>query len=100
MIRGEIAETQELQILSGRAGRIKVAGGEYISTGFRSYKARLGPSRSGKLYNLKCQGIKEITGHLMKHPLQEINKEFRDAELIGIDAPLPEYTRGGGTAGC
>ena len=28
----------------------------------------------------------------MKHPFQEINKELRDAELIGIDAPLPEYT--------
>ena len=47
MIQGEIAETQELQVLSGQTGQIKVAGGGYIPTNFGSYKARLGPSRSG-----------------------------------------------------
>ena len=87
MIQREVAENQELKILSGRAGRIKVAGREYVSTGFGSYKATLGPSRSGRFYNLKCQGIKEITGNLVEHPLKEINKELRDAEMIDVDTP-------------
>ena len=106
MIRGEIAETQELQVLSGRAGRIYATGGGYMSTGFGSYKARLGPSRSGKQLELNCQGLQEITGPLVKHLLQEIHKELRDAGVIGFNAPLPEYTgegtseHTGGTTGC
>lgn len=91
LIRGEVAETQELLVISGRAGRIKVAGGGYISTNYGSYRARLGHSRSGRKVELNCKGIQEITGHLKKHPLQEIHKELRDAEL-GFDPPLPEYT--------
>ena len=82
MIQGEIAETEGLEILSARAGRIKVAGGDFISTGFGSYKTALGPSRTGNFHNLKCQGIKEITGELMKHPLQEINQELWDTEMV------------------
>ena len=30
----------------------------------------------------------------MEHPLK-INKELRDAKMIDVDTPLPEYTRGG-----
>ena len=95
MIQGEIAENQELEILSGRAGQIKVAGGEYVSTGFGSYKATLGPSKYGKLYNLKGLRIKEITGNLAEHPLKEINKEVRVAKMIDVDTPLPKYAGGG-----
>ena len=46
-----------------------------------------GPSRTGNFHNLKCQGIKEITGELMKHPLQEINQELRDMEMVDMNAP-------------
>ena len=98
MIRGEIAETEGLDILSARAGRIKVAGGDFISTGFRSYKTTLGPSRTWNFHNLKCQGIKEITGELMKHPLQEINQELREMEMVDMNAPFPKFT-GGGSVG-
>ena len=83
-----------MEILSARTGKIKVAGGEFISTGFGSYKTTLGPSRTGNFYNLKCQGIKEITGELTKHPLQEINQELRNAEMMDVNAPPPEVTRG------
>ena len=98
MIRGEIAETEGLEILSARAGRNKVAGGDFISTGFGSYKTTLGPSRTGNFHNLKCQGIKEITGELMKHLLQEINQALRDMKMVDVNAPLPKFT-GGGSVG-
>ena len=88
MIRGEIAETEGLEILSARAGQIKVAGGDFTSTGFGSYRTTLGPSRTGNFHDLKCQGIKEITGELMKHPLQEINQELRDMEMMDVNPPF------------
>ena len=31
----------------------------------------------------------------MKHPLQEINLELRDMEMVDLNAPLPKFTRGG-----
>ena len=83
-------------MISGRAGRIKVAEEGYISTNYNgSYRTQLGHSRSGRKVELRCQGIQEITGPLKKHLLQEIHKELRDAEL-GFDAPL-RSTLGGGT---
>ena len=34
-------------------------------------------------------------GYLVEHPLKEITKELRDAEMIDVYTPLPEYTGGG-----
>ena len=95
MIREEVAETEGLEILSAQAGRIKVARGDFVSTGFGSNKITLGPSRFGEFYDLKCQGIQEITESLAKHPLQEINQELRDTEMVGEDTSLLLFTGGG-----
>ena len=84
MIREEVAETEGLEILSTQAGRIKVARGDFVYTGFGSYKI-----------TLKCQGIQEITESLAKHPLQEINQELRDTEMVGEDTSLLLFTGGG-----
>ena len=92
LVRGKVAETQELQMISNRAVRITVAGGGQVSAQFGSYKTQL--SNSGRKRELICQGIQEITGQFKKYPLQEVHQEFRDAKL-GFDTPLPEYTGGG-----
>ena len=94
LIRGQVAETQELQMISNRAERITVAGGGQVSAQFGSYKTQLRLSNSGRKRELICQGIQEITGRVKKYPLQEVHQEFRDAEL-GLDTPLLEYTGGG-----
>ena len=95
IITEEMVENKELEIVSARAGKIKVAGGDYVSTDFGTYKAVLGPSRSGEYYSLQCKGMKSIMGDLTEHPLEEINRELRDSELVDLDTPVPEYTDGG-----
>ena len=93
LIRGKVAETQELQMISNQAKRIAVAGGGHVLTHFGSYKTQLRLANSGTKRELVCQGIQEIMGRLKKHLLQEIHKELRDTGLE-FDAPLPEYTGG------
>ena len=60
LIAGELAEEENLEILSARAGRIRVAGGQQVSTYYGLYKAVVGPSNSGEYFYLNCQGISTI----------------------------------------
>ena len=65
LIAGELAEEENLEILSARAGRIRVAGGQQVSTYYGLYKAVVGPSNSGEYFYLNCQGISTIAGDIM-----------------------------------
>ena len=57
LIAEELAEVENLKIISARARRIRVAGGQQISTDYGLYRAVVGPSNNGEYFNLNCQGI-------------------------------------------
>ena len=57
LIVGEIAETENLKILSAQAGCIQVAGGHQVPTDYGLYRAVAGPSVSGGYFGLNCQRI-------------------------------------------
>ena len=92
LIVGELAETENLKILSGC---IQVAGGQQIPSDMGLYRAILGPSVSGEYFNLNCQGITKIAGDIMEQSLTEVNTELRRSGLINPDTPLPKYAGGG-----
>ena len=95
LIVGEIAETENLQILSARDGCIQVAGGHKVSTDYGLYRAVEDPSTSGEYFGLNCQGIAKIAGDLKEQSLNEVNTELRRSGLINPDTLLPEYAGGG-----
>ena len=72
-------EQENLEILSTRAGQVRVAGGQQISTDYAVYKAVLGPSKDGDYFHLDCQGMRTIAGDLAEQQLDEVNRELRES---------------------
>ena len=95
MIVGELAETENLEILSARAGCIQVAGGQQVPTDYGIYRGILGPSVSGEYFNLNCQGITKIARDITEQSLTKVKTELRRSGLINPDTPLPEFAGGG-----
>ena len=95
LILGELAVTESLQLISSRSSSLTVVGGSSIKTEYGSYRLALGPDTSGEFYEVKCQGMDQVTSKFKRYDLSEIVAEFRQCADTKIKHEiLPPYVAG------
>ena len=91
LIDGDIAEQEDLCVLSQNPTTISGAGGNRISSGYGKYMLKLGSTDLG-WQHLTYHGMPEVTVKFPRYDLASINHEFQ--RVSGINAPLPSFTGG------
>ena len=95
LISGELAVNESLQLISSRPSSLTVVGGSSIKTEYGSYRLALGPDPSGEFFEIKCQGMNQVTTKFKRYDLSEIVSEFRQhAEVAMRHEVLPPYVAG------
>ena len=91
LIDGEMAEREDLCVLSQEPTRINVAGGSNLSSEYGKYLLTLGSPEFG-WHRLTCHGMPEVTVRFPKYDLHAINQEYQ--QIYGNNCPLPAFTGG------
>ena len=94
LIDGELAEKEELQVVTSKPSTLTVPGGREVGTEYGTYRTVLGPTEGGEYLEITCQGITRVTGGFSEYPLEEINKEITAIGAMGGNTRLPEYIGG------
>ena len=93
LIDGEVAERENLKVLSDKPMSLQVVGGEEVSTQYGKYQVMLG-GRSSGFHTIECLGMPQVTSKFNHYSLHEVNKELRATGIIHPDEPLPETVGG------
>ena len=91
LIDGEVAEREDLCVLSQEPTMINVAGGSNLSSEYGKYLLTLGSHELG-FHRLTCHGMPEVTVRFPRYDLHTINQEFQ--HVYGNTLPLPAFTGG------
>lgn len=94
LIEGGLAEKLNLKVLDPRSVPIGVAGAGRIWSEYGMYSVILGPTLDGKYHELKCQGIRAITGEFPHYDLHQISCEITASRKLDPDEPLPKFIGG------
>ena len=92
LLDGELAERENLQVLSSKPTAISVVGGNQIKTEYGTYKFSLGPNDSGEFYDLSCLGMSNVSDEFAEYDLEEIRAEY--LENGGSEKLLPDKIGG------
>ena len=96
LIDGQLAEEENLKIMSDKSATIKVIGGEQVSTQYGVYELKLGSKETNNCFSLTCHGLNEVTEHFEEYNLFAINQEVRSSSTeIDPSEPLPTKVGGG-----
>ena len=87
LLDGELAERENLQIVSKKRTAISVVGGNQIKTEYGTYRFSLGPNDTGEFYELSCLGMGTVSGDFAEYDLREIQDEYY--ENGGTEKVLP-----------
>ena len=91
LIEGHIAEEIGMKVFNREPSAIGVVSGGRIWTEYGSYQMLLGPTSSGKYFELVAQGITAVTGKFPKYDLTTVNDEARKTTDLHPGTPLPSY---------
>ena len=91
LIEGKIAEQIGMKVVNREPSAIGVVSGGRIWTEYGSYQMLLGPTSSGKYFELVAQGITAVTGRFPKYDLTAVNDEARNTTDLHPGTPLPTY---------
>ena len=96
MVSGQLAERENVRIISQTPTTLKVVGGTEVITEYGTYLLNIGPDFDGDTHSLVCHGIDVVAGPFDRHDLENINNEVRESGSDAIlgDEPLPEYVGG------
>jgi len=95
LISGELANNLNLQIISKKPSNLTVVGGSSVRTEYGTYRCCLGPSETGKYFELTCQGMDRVTSDFKQYDLTEIVQEFKINSIPSLaDEPTPPYIGG------
>ena len=95
IISGELATSQNLQIISKKPSQLTVVGGSSIRTEYGTYRCCLGPNEKGEYFEITCQGMDKVTSKFTKYDLTEIAREFKDQVDPNLCIePTPQYIGG------
>ena len=77
LIKGSMAEDANLKVITTRPSTLRVVGGGKVSSEYGSYKIGLGRTINGKVHEIVCQGMADITSDFPKCDLGPINDELK-----------------------
>ena len=97
LIKGKMAEDANLKVISSRPSTLRVVGGGKVSSEYGLYKLGLGRTTEGKVHEIVCQGMGEITKEFPKCDLHEINKELEKSQPKSPIIHEPRPMEVGGT---
>ena len=95
LIDGDVAEREELCVLTQDSTTINVAGGNKLSSEYGKYLLKLGAADLG-WHSLVCHGMPEVTVKFPKYDLTAINYECQ--QTFGQSWSLPAFTGGASVA--
>ena len=91
LIEGEIAEEIGMKVINREPSAIGVVSGSRIWTEYGSYQMLLGPTSSGKYFELVAQGITAVTERFPRYDLTAVNEEAQESTDLYPGTPLPPY---------
>ena len=96
MISGELAEKENIRVISQRPTVLKVIGGGQVVTDYGTYQLNISTNSQDDYQSFLCHGLTHVTGPFDRHSLEEINSELRATqEYDTLDgAPLPQFVGG------
>ena len=94
LISGSLAEQLKIKVINQEQSSVGVVSGNRVWTGYGTYELYLGPTTEGKYYQLKAQGMKEITGIFPKYDLKDVNAETLKCSDMNENTPLPPSVGG------
>lgn len=89
LISGPLAEELGIKVINQQQSSVGVISGKQLWTGYGTYELYLGPTTVGKYYQLKANGIKEITSTFPEYDLAEVNTEVKEKSDVSASTILP-----------
>ena len=77
LIDGQLAEKENLQLMSSRSTALGMIGGRSIMTVYSNFRFNLGPGEDKSYHKITAFGMRNVTAGFGKYNLEEIGQKFR-----------------------